>query len=95
MTEETMTLTVGQPLDIKPSNEGYVPVFNGPGFDIIAFYSDLTQADIDVWLTGQLLHGIYVEQSIPIFILDLGKTWSLDIYLNILAEPEQFRRRFF
>jgi hypothetical protein len=95
MTEETMTITVGQPLDITPSEEGYEPILNGPCFDIIAFYSGITQADIDDWLHGQILHGIYVEKSIPIFILDLGRNWSLDVYLNILGEREKFRRKFF
>ena len=95
MPEETMTLTVGQSLGLDPSNEGYAPVLNGPCFDIIAFYSGITQADRDDWLHGQILHGVYVEKSIPIFILDLGKTWSLDVYLNILGEREEFRKKLF
>ena len=90
-----MTLTVGQPLDITPSQEGYLPVLNGPSFDIVAFYSDITQAGLNDWLYGQIQHGIYVEQSIPIFILDLGQTWNLNISLNILSEDEKIKKKFF
>ena len=63
-----------------------MPILNGPSFDIIAFYSGITRGNITNWLHGQILPGVYVEKSIPIFILDLGKTWRLDVYLNILWE---------
>ena len=95
MTEETMPLTVGQPLDITPSQEGYVPVLNGPSFDIVALYSDITQTGLNDWLYGPIQHGVYVEKSVPIFILDLGQTWNLDISLNILSEDEEIKKKFF
>jgi hypothetical protein len=95
MTEERITLTVGQPLDVKPQCEGYMPVLNGPSFDIIAFYSNLTQEKIDDWLQGKIMHGVVVERSIPIFVIDLGKSWRMDIYLNILLEDEELQRKFF
>jgi len=95
MTEERTTLTVGQPIGSAPPKEGYMPVLNGPSFDIVAFYSDITQAQLDDWLKGEVQYGIYIESRIPVFILDLGLAWSLDVYLNILREDEETRRRFF
>jgi hypothetical protein len=95
MTEERTTLTVGQPIGSTPPKEGYMPVLNGPSFDIVAFYSGITQAQLDDWLKGEVQYGIYIESRIPVFILDLGKAWSLDVYLNILREDEETRRRFF
>jgi hypothetical protein len=95
MTEERSILTVGQPIGSAPPKEGYIPVLNGPSFDIVAIYADLTQAQIDDWIKGEAQYGIYIESRIPVFILDLGKSWSLDVYLNILRENEKTRRRFF
>ena len=31
---------------------------------------------------------ISIESRIPVFILDLGETWSLGVYVNILREKE-------
>jgi hypothetical protein len=41
------------------------------------------------------MHGVVVERSIPIFVIDLGKSWRMDIYLNILLEDEELQRKFF
>ena len=95
MTEERTTLTVGQPIGSSPPKEGYMPIFNGPSFDIVAFYSNITQDQLDDWLKGEVQYGIYIENQIPVLILDLGKTWSLDVYLNIIREDEETRRQFF
>jgi hypothetical protein len=95
MTEERTTFTVGQPIGSTPPKEGYMPILNGPSFDIVAFYSGITQDQLDDWLKGEAQYGIYIESRIPVFILDLGKAWSLDVYLNILREDEETRRRFF
>ena len=72
-----------------------MPVLNGPSFDIVAFYSNITQAQLDDWLKGEAQYGIYIESRIPVFILDLGQSWSLDVFLNILREDEEGRRQFF
>ena len=95
MTEERTTLTVGQPIGSTPPKEGYLPILNGPSFDIVAFYSQITQEQVDDWLKGKAEYGIYIESHIPVFILDLGSTWSLDVYVNILQEDEEARRQFF
>jgi len=72
-----------------------MPILKGPSFDIVAFYSNITQDQLDDWLKGEAQYGIYIENRIPVLILDLGSTWSLDVYLNILREDEETRSRFF
>ena len=95
MTEARTTLTVGQPIGSNPPKEGYMPILNGSSFDIVAFYADITQEQLDDWLKGEVHYGIYIENRIPVLILDLGKSWSLDVFLNILREDEEGRRQFF
>lgn len=90
-----MTLTVGQPLGVTPPFEGYMPVLNKASFDIIAFFSGLTPRDQRDWLKGKIRYGLFVENGIPIFLLDLGKIWSLDVYFNMHQEKEELRKEFF
>ena len=95
MTEERMTLTVGQPFGSTPPQEGYLPVINGSSFDIIAFYSGISQKELQDWFKGDIQYVVYIENSIPVFILYIGKAWSLDVFLNIHRESEEIRREFF
>ncbi len=95
MSEESMKLKVGEPIECKPPREGCMPVINGPSFDLIAFFSDLTKQEINDWLKGKIAYGVYIEESIPVFLLDLGKSWQLDVYLNIHQENEDVRKQFF
>ena len=95
MPEDRTIFTVGQPIGSTPPKEGYMPVLNGPSFDIVAFYAGITQEQVQDWLKGKAEYGIYIESRIPVFILDLGQFWSLDVYLNILREDEETLRQFF
>ncbi len=95
MSTETMRFAVGKPLGVIPPLEGYMLVFNGASFDIIAFFSGLTKRDRKDWQQGTARYGLYVENDIPIFLLDLGKTWSLDVYFNMHQEQEELRKKFF
>lgn len=95
MSEESMKLKVGEPIECKPPREGCMPVINGPSFDLIAFFSDLTKQEINDWLKGKVTYGVFIEESIPVFLLDLGKSWQLDVYLNIHQENEDVRKQFF
>ena len=95
MTTEKTTLKAGQPLGVTPPFEGYMPVLNRASFDIIAFFSGLTPRDQRDWVKGNIRYGLYVESDIPIFLLDLGKTWSLDVYFNMHQEKEEHRKEFF
>lgn len=92
---ETSILNVGQALGSPPPSEGYMPVLNGASFDIFAFYSGLREKETKDWLKGKVRYGAFIEQSIPVFLLDLGKTWSLDVYFNMFHESEETRKPFF
>jgi len=89
------SLSVGQTLGSIPPSQGTMPVLNGPSFDVIAFYSDLSHREVRDWQEGRLRYGVFIQEGIPILLLDLGKTWRLDIYLNIFREPSESRRPFF
>ncbi len=68
-----------------------MPVINGLSFDIIAFFTDLTKQEINVWLKGKIRYGVYIEESIPIFLLELGKAWQWMSFENsILTKPYVF-----
>lgn len=90
-----ITLKVGQSLGATPPNEGYMPVINGASFDVVAFYSNLSQAEIADWQQGSARYGVFIQHSLPLFILDLGSTWGLDVYLNIIHEDQGTRKHFF
>lgn len=92
---EPSNLAVGQSLKSAPPSEGYMPVLNQGSFDIFAFYSGLSGKEVKDWLKGKARYGLFLEQSIPVFLLDLGKTWSLDVYFNMFHESEDTRKHFF
>lgn len=91
----TSNLSAGQSLQSAPPSEGYMPVLNQGSFDIFAFYSGLTEKEVKDWLKGKARYGVFIEQSIPVFLLDLGKAWSLDVYFNMFHETESTRKPFF
>ena len=95
MNTHPTTLTVGQPLGVTPPFEGYMPVLNGASFDVIAFFSGVTDRDRKDWLKGKVKYGLHIENGIPLFLLDLGRTWSLDVYFNMPQEKEAHRKSFF
>ncbi len=71
-----------------------MPVINGSIFDIMAFFSDLTDKEQQDWLQSKADYDVYIKNNIPFFLLDLGSSWSLDVYLNILQENEDVQKSF-
>ncbi len=71
-----------------------MPVINGSIFDIMAFFSDLTDKEQQDWLQSKADYDVYIKNNIPFFLLDLGSSWSLDVYLNILQENEDVQESF-
>lgn len=72
-----------------------MPVLNGPSLDVFAFYSRLSTREIKDWSKGKIKHALFVEKSIPFLLLDLGRSWTLEVYLNIHQESEEDRQEFF
>jgi hypothetical protein len=87
--------TVGDCLEVSPPAEGHMPVFDQGSLDLITFASDLKPREIKDWARGKAAYGVYIEKSIPFFLLNLGSSWSLDVYLNIFLESSAQRRQFF
>jgi len=54
----------------------------------------LTAKDQQDWLQGKADYGLYIKNNIPFFLLDLGSSWSFDIYLNILQQNKDVRESF-
>jgi len=71
-----------------------MPVFGQGSFDVITFASGLTSKTIKDWSRGKAAYGIYIQKSIPILVLNLGSSWALDVYINILLESKEKRRSF-
>ncbi|MFW6178613.1 MAG: hypothetical protein ACOC43_09650, partial [Desulfohalobiaceae bacterium] len=90
-----MQYQAGQKLGASPPKEGQMPVLNGPSLDVFAFYSGLAFKEIKDWSKGRMRMGLFVEKSIPFILLDLGRSWSLEIYLNMYQESEESRQQFF
>jgi hypothetical protein len=95
MPPQISDLSVGQTIGSIPPGEGLLPVLNGPSFDVIGFYSDLSSKNVKEWQQGKLRYGLFVRDGIPIVLIDLGRTWRLDIHFNILQEAHDIRRAFF
>ncbi|MFP4672802.1 MAG: hypothetical protein ACOCY5_04900 [Desulfohalobiaceae bacterium] len=72
-----------------------MPVLNGPSLDVFAFYGELVFREIKDWAKGRIKSRLFVEKSIPFLLLDLGRSWSLELYLNMFQEREQVRQDFF
>ncbi len=78
-------------LDIRLGKDGRIVLDGMRKIPIIAFFSGVTIQDKKDWLVGKAQYGLYSENGIPIFLLDLGKTWSLDAYIQpkkiVLLQP--------
>jgi hypothetical protein len=87
--------SVGDSLGVNPPTEGHMPIFDQGSLDLITFASDLKTKEIRDWARGKAAYGVYIEKSIPFFLLNLGSSWRLDVYLNIFLESSAERRQFF
>lgn len=88
-------LTVGQALGIRPEGEGPAPMLTGGGFEVFFFYAGLHAQEIQGFATGNLACGVYVEDAVPVLVLDIEGFGGLDVAFNIYAEPEDKRQAFF
>lgn len=92
---EAICLAVGQVLDVRPEGEGPAPVLAGGGFEVFCFYAGLTRAETEGFARGGIRCGVYVEDAIPVLILDIEGFGGLEVAFNIFAEPEEKRQAFF
>lgn len=92
---KTPKYSVGDCLGVTPPAEGHMPVFDQGSFDLITFASDLKPKAVKDWTRGRAAYGVYIKKSIPVFLLNLGSSWILDVYLNIFLESTEVRRLFF
>jgi len=90
-----LNLQVGQALGLRPEGEGPAPMLAGGGFEIFFFYGGLTKGEVRSFAAGALGCGVYVEDAIPILVLDIEGFGGLEVAFNIHAEPEDKRRAFF
>ena len=88
-------LTVGHSLGIRPEGEGPAPMLVGGGFEVFFFYGGLTPEEVQGFAEGALTCGVYVEQAVPVLVLDIEGFGGLEVAFNIHAETEDKRRAFF
>ena len=72
-----------------------MPLLRQGSFDIMTISSEINPRLIRDWQKGKAAYGVYIEKSIPIFLLNLGSAWTVDVYFNILLESKEDRQRFF
>lgn len=89
-----LNLKVGQSLGIRPEGEGPAPMLAGGGFEVFFFYSGLTPEEVRGFGSGALTCGVYVQEAIPVLVLDIEGFGGLEVAFNIHAEPEDKRRAF-
>ncbi|WP_243313902.1 hypothetical protein [Fundidesulfovibrio agrisoli] len=90
-----LDLQVGQALGIRPEGEGPAPVLVGGGFEVFFFYGGLSREEVQGFATGAVSCGVYVEDAIPVLVLDIENFGGLEVAFNIFVEPEEKRRQFF
>ncbi len=90
-----LDLKIGDPLGVRPEGEGPAPVLVGGGFEVFCFYAGLTPAEVRGFASGHIACGVYVEEAIPVLVLDIEGFGGLEVAFNIFAEPENKRRAFF
>jgi len=88
-------LKVGQSLGIRPEGEGPAPVLAGGAFEVFFFYGGLSEEEVSAFASAPLSCGVYVEDAIPVLVLDIEGFGGLEVAFNIYAEPEDKRRAFF
>lgn len=90
-----LNLKLGQSLGIRPAGEGPAPVLVGGGFEVFFFYGGISPDEVRGFASGALACGVYVEEAIPVLVLDVEGFGGLEVAFNIFAEPEDKRRAFF
>lgn len=90
-----LNLKAGQSLGIRPAGEGPAPVLSGGGFEVFFFYSEISEREAGAFAARGLSCGVYVEDAVPVLVLDIEGFGGLEVAFNIYAEPEDKRRAFF
>lgn len=90
-----LNLKIGQSLGIRPEGEGPAPMLAGGGFEVFFFYGGLSPEEVRGFASGAVTCGVYVEEAIPVLVLDIEEFGGLEVAFNIHAEPEDKRRAFF
>ena len=88
-------IRIGKPLDFAPPGEGPIPYLAGATLHVYTFYAGLESQDVRAWTKGAIQYGVFVQDSIPFFLLDIAGFGELDMPLNIFWEPEEKQKEFF
>jgi hypothetical protein len=88
-------LKVGQMLGVRPECEGPAPVLTAQGVEVFCFQSGLTESEVRGFAHGAVLCGLYVDQAIPVLVLDVEGFGGLEVAFCVFTEPQDKRAAFF
>ena len=92
---EMQIISIGKMFPVDPKGEGFIVMFRGAGFDCVGFLGNLSDAEIESFLTGDLRYGLFVYRDVPVFLVDIDTFGNTDLTLNLATESCETRRDFF
>ncbi len=92
---EMQIISIGKMFPVDPKGEGFIVMFRGAGFDCIGFLGNLSDAETESFLTGDLRYGLFVYRDVPVFLVDIKTFGNTDLTLNLAIESCETRRDFF
>ena len=92
---EMQIISIGKMFPVDPKGEGFIVMFRGAGFDCIGFLGNLSDAETESFLTGDLRYGLFVYRDVPVFLVDIETFGNTDLTLNLAIESCETRRDFF
>ncbi len=92
---EMQIISIGKMFPVDPKGEGFIVMFRGAGFDCVGFLGNLSDAETESFLTGDLRYGLFVYRDVPVFLVDIETFGNTDLTLNLAIESYETRRDFF
>ena len=92
-----LEIKIGEPLPFDPGKvgEGVVPVVEGAGLGIYLFYSNLKKQEINSIQEGELHYGLFNNESIPFFIINIPGAFDFVVSIDLSLEVPATRKKWF
>jgi len=93
--DDLIALTIGEPYPLLyPQQDGVATILEGSSVNFRMCLANLCQEEIKAFTEGQLITGVYVEESIPFFVFQIDAVIEFASFLNILLENQATRDAF-
>ena len=91
-----MNFEIGEKLPIPADTQTQLkyirPVLDGSGLMVCGFYDGLRQIDIDCWRKSSLVYGIFTDEVVPFFLVQMRHLFDIMFTVNLAVEDPETDR---